>query len=203
MTVFMFLCLTSAAWAADSLKTADAPVKAESPEKAADVPEPAAESSVKTDSPEPATESPAKTDSPEKAADAPAKADSPEPAADSPAKTDSPEKAADAPAKADSPEKKADGPVKGMVTMIDLGAKKCIPCKMMAPILAELEKEYAGKAAIVFIDVWENPEPARTFGIRGIPTQIFFDKEGKEVFRHAGFMDKKSIVEKLRQMGVE
>ncbi|MGE0086739.1 MAG: thioredoxin family protein [Desulfococcaceae bacterium] len=94
-------------------------------------------------------------------------------------------------------------PVKGMVTMVDLGAKKCIPCKMMAPILAELEKEYAGKAAIVFIDVWENQEPARTFGIRGIPTQIFFTKEGKEVFRHTGFMDKNSIVEKLRQLGVE
>ncbi len=94
-------------------------------------------------------------------------------------------------------------PVKGMVTMVDLGAKKCIPCKMMAPILAELEKEYAGKAAIVFIDVWENQAPAKTFGIRGIPTQIFFDKEGREVFRHTGFMDKNSIVAKLGQLGVQ
>lgn len=45
-------------------------------------------------------------------------------------------------------------PVPGMVTMIDLGAKKCIPCKMMAPIMEKMEKKYAGKAAIVFIDVW-------------------------------------------------
>mgnify|MGYP002476647646 CR=1 FL=1 len=47
-----------------------------------------------------------------------------------------------------------------MVTMIDLGAKACIPCKMMAPILEELEREYdtTGKAAIIFIDVWENPD---------------------------------------------
>lgn len=97
----------------------------------------------------------------------------------------------------------AELPVKGMVTMIDLGAKKCIPCKMMAPIMAELEKEYEGKAAIVFIDVWENPAPAKTFGIRGIPTQIFFSKEGKEIFRHVGFLDKKSIVAKLRELGVE
>ena len=44
-------------------------------------------------------------------------------------------------------------PVKGMVTMIDLGAKKCIPCKMMAPILEKMEKVYKGKAAVVFIDV--------------------------------------------------
>ena len=41
-------------------------------------------------------------------------------------------------------------PVKGMVTMVDLGAKKCIPCKMMAPTLGKLEKVYAGRAAIVF-----------------------------------------------------
>ena len=94
-------------------------------------------------------------------------------------------------------------PVKGMVTMVDLGAKKCIPCKMMAPILAKLEKEYAGRAAIVFLDVWEDPKPAHRFGIQGIPTQIFFDKEGKEVFRHAGFLGEAEIVRRLKDMGVK
>ena len=68
----------------------------------------------------------------------------------------------------------SDLPVKGMVTMIDLGADKCIPCKMMAPILAKMEKQYEGKAAIVFIDVWKHNEQARRFGIRAIPTQIFY-----------------------------
>lgn len=63
-------------------------------------------------------------------------------------------------------------PVKGMVTMVDLGAKSCIPCKMMAPILERMEKRYAGKAAIIFLDVWKDPAPARHFGIRAIPTQI-------------------------------
>ena len=53
-----------------------------------------------------------------------------------------------------------DLPVKGVVTMIDLGADKCIPCKMMAPIMAKLEKAYEGKAAIVFIDVWKHNEQA-------------------------------------------
>ena len=52
-------------------------------------------------------------------------------------------------------------PVKGMVTMVDIGAKKCIPCKMMAPIMEELEKEYKGKAAIIFIDVWVDPSQGR------------------------------------------
>ena len=94
-------------------------------------------------------------------------------------------------------------PVKGMVTMIDLGAKKCIPCKMMAPILVKMEKQFEGKAAIVFIDVWEHNEQARRFGIRAIPTQIFFKEDGKEVFRHVGFMDEKAIVNQLKKMGVE
>ncbi len=64
-------------------------------------------------------------------------------------------------------------PVKNMVTMVDLGADKCVPCKLMAPILDKLSHEYRGKAAIIFIDVWKNPEPARKYGIRSIPTQIF------------------------------
>jgi thioredoxin 1 len=94
-------------------------------------------------------------------------------------------------------------PVKGMVTMIDLGVKKCIPCKMMAPIMEKMEKKYDGKAAIVFIDVWENPEQARRFGIRGIPTQIFYDADGKEVTRHVGFMPETRIVKTLGQLGVK
>jgi thioredoxin 1 len=94
-------------------------------------------------------------------------------------------------------------PAKGMVTMVDIGAKKCIPCKMMAPIMEELEKEYKGKAAIIFIDVWENPGEGKKFGIRSIPTQIFYDKEGKEVWRHVGFLDKKSIVAMLEKLGVK
>jgi thioredoxin 1 len=94
-------------------------------------------------------------------------------------------------------------PVKGMVTMLDLGADKCIPCKMMAPIMKELEAEYQGKAAIIFIDVWKRPEEAKSYRVRAIPTQIFYDKDGKEVQRHEGFMDKKAIVAVLEKLGVK
>jgi thioredoxin 1 len=94
-------------------------------------------------------------------------------------------------------------PVPGMVTMVDLGAKKCIPCKLMAPIIEELVKEYHGRAAIVFIDVWENPDAGPKYGLRTIPTQIFYDAKGLEISRHEGFMDKKSIVAVLQQQGVK
>jgi len=94
-------------------------------------------------------------------------------------------------------------PVPGMVTMVDLGAKKCVPCKMMAPILDELKTEYADRAAIIFIDVWVEPAAGKKFGIRAIPTQIFFDAEGKEVGRHEGFLNKASIVKELNNLGVK
>jgi len=93
-------------------------------------------------------------------------------------------------------------PVKNTVTIVDLGAKTCIPCKLMAPILEELKKEYAGRAEVIFIDVWDqaNAGKAAAFKIMIIPTQIFYDKQGKEVFRHSGFFEKGAIIAKLDEL---
>lgn len=93
-------------------------------------------------------------------------------------------------------------PVPGMVTMIDLGAKGCVPCRMMEPILAELETEYAGRAAIVFIDIDLHREEAARYRVRAIPTQIFYDANGVERYRHEGFLDKATIEATLRSLGV-
>ena len=88
----------------------------------------------------------------------------------------------------------------GLPMMVDLGAKTCIPCKRMAPILAELKVEYAGRAEIIFIDVREDPAAGREFGIRLMPTQIFYDKDGNEVWRHEGFLGKEEIVRRLTEL---
>lgn len=87
--------------------------------------------------------------------------------------------------------------------MVDLGADKCIPCKAMAPILEELREEYKGKVDVVFIDVWKNPEPGRKANVRVIPTQIFYDTSGKELFRHEGFYSKKDILAKWKELGFQ
>jgi len=87
--------------------------------------------------------------------------------------------------------------------LIDLGADKCIPCKMMKPILEELKASYAGKLDVEIIDVWENPKEADKYGIRIIPTQIFFDPEGKEFYRHEGFMSKEDILNTFKQKGMK
>lgn len=94
-------------------------------------------------------------------------------------------------------------PAKGTVTMIDLGANSCIPCKMMTPILEKLEKSYKGRAEIIFIDVRENQSQRERFRIQFIPTQIFFDKTGQEVYRHVGFMSEDDIASQLCKMGVK
>ena len=86
--------------------------------------------------------------------------------------------------------------------LVDLGAGKCIPCKMMAPVLEELKREYAGQFDVEFIDVWKDPEPGKTYGIKVIPTQIFLDASGKELFRHEGFFGKEDILKKWAELGV-
>jgi thioredoxin 1 len=84
------------------------------------------------------------------------------------------------------------------VTFIELGSVKCVPCKMMQPIMDEVEKEYP-KVQVVFHDVWTDAgRPyAEQYGIRGIPTQIFLDKQGKEYARHTGFFPKAELVKVL------
>ena len=86
--------------------------------------------------------------------------------------------------------------------LVDLGADKCIPCKMMAPILEELKKDYAGTINVEFIDVWKEPDRAKEYGITIIPTQIFFDASGKELFRHEGFFSKEDILGKWKEFGI-
>lgn len=93
--------------------------------------------------------------------------------------------------------------VAALPRLVDLGADKCIPCKAMAPILEELKKEYAGVFAVEFIDVWKKPEAAEPYDIHLIPTQIFFDSSGKELFRHQGFFAKEDILAKWKELGID
>ncbi|MGE4286194.1 MAG: thioredoxin family protein [Phycisphaerae bacterium] len=87
--------------------------------------------------------------------------------------------------------------------LLDLGADQCIPCKKLAPILEELAKEYRGEFDVEFIDVWkpENKEKALSYEISSIPTQIFYDADGKELYRHVGFIPKEDILNKWKELG--
>jgi thioredoxin 1 len=91
---------------------------------------------------------------------------------------------------------------KYLITFLELGADRCIPCKAMQPIMKEIAAEFKGQVQVVFYDVWKDPEPGRKYGIQLIPTQVFLDKKGKELFRHTGLFPKSELVEFLKKQGV-
>lgn len=90
----------------------------------------------------------------------------------------------------------------GKPTMAEFGATGCIPCDMMQPILDKLRKNYPDKLNVVFAHVREKPIMGARFGIRSIPVQVFFDRDGKEVFRHVGFFPEAEVTKQLKTMGV-
>lgn len=87
--------------------------------------------------------------------------------------------------------------------MADFGSRTCIPCRKMAPILEELNRELKDKANITYTNVWATPDLAREYRVQMIPTQIFFDAKGKEVKRHMGFIDKADILKELKAAGLK
>ena len=87
--------------------------------------------------------------------------------------------------------------------LVDVGADKCIPCIKMAPILDQLREDFAGSMEVKFVDAWKNREEAARYGVRMIPTQIFYAADGEELFRHTGFYSRAQILGKWRELGYE
>lgn len=91
------------------------------------------------------------------------------------------------------------------VTFIELGSVNCIPCRMMQPIMKEIEEKYGDQVKVIFYDVW-TPDGRKygvQYGIRVIPTQVFLDENGNEFYRHEGFLPKERILEILASKGVK
>lgn len=92
---------------------------------------------------------------------------------------------------------------KYMVTFLELGADRCIPCKKMQPIMKEIAAAFPDRVQVVFYDVWKDPAPGEKYGIQLIPTQVFLDQKGKEIARHVGLFPKEEILELLKKHGVQ
>lgn len=90
----------------------------------------------------------------------------------------------------------------GKPVLLELGSDQCVPCKMMTPVLKELSEQYPQQFTVAFHDVWKDSSVGDKYGISVIPTQIFFDKDGKELFRHEGFFAKDLILAKWKELGV-
>jgi thioredoxin 1 len=83
-------------------------------------------------------------------------------------------------------------------TLVDFYATWCGPCKMQAPILEQVASEVGDGAKILKVDIDNNMDAARQYGVRSVPTLILF-KEGKEVWRQAGVSQKKVLVETIQK----
>ena len=93
-------------------------------------------------------------------------------------------------------------PVKGKITMVDFGESGCVGCWMQAPIIKSLEEKYqnSDQVAIVYINTTDQVDQGAKYHIEVLPTQIFFDKDGEQAYRHTGFMFEGSIVSRLKKM---
>ena len=91
------------------------------------------------------------------------------------------------------------------MTFVELGSVKCVPCRMMQPILKNVEAKYGSQIKVVFYDVWkeEQKKYASAYGVRMIPTQVFLDRGGKEIFRHEGFFPESEIDALLLKHGLK
>ena len=92
-----------------------------------------------------------------------------------------------------------------IVTFVELGSTSCVTCKQMLPIMESLEKKYGNQLQVIFYDVVkkEHKDKSKEFGIRLIPTQVFLDKNGKEIHRHEGFYPESSIEKFLQEQGLK
>jgi thioredoxin 1 len=90
----------------------------------------------------------------------------------------------------------------GKVVMLELGSVGCIPCEQMKPVMQKLSDNYKGKLEVIFIDVREDRNNGRRFGVSMIPTQVFLDREGKEFYRHIGYFGYEEIVPVLKKVGL-
>jgi thiol-disulfide isomerase/thioredoxin len=91
----------------------------------------------------------------------------------------------------------------GKPSLVDFGSTRCRPCEMLAPILETLKAKYAGKVNVLFVHVGQEQILAARYGIQTIPMQFFYDKDGKEIFRHVGFWPQAEIEKKLAEIGVQ
>lgn len=92
---------------------------------------------------------------------------------------------------------------KALVTFYELGSVNCIPCKQMKPVMEAIEKKYGDQVKVIFYDVNKEEEKSEEFGIRLIPTQVFHDKDGKEIHRHEGFYPEAEIDKFLQAQGLK
>ena len=95
-----------------------------------------------------------------------------------------------------------EGTSSDLPVLLQLGSSGCPPCRKMTPIIENLRADYKGKFRVRYIDVWADTEAGQKYGVRKIPTQIFYDSSGRELYRHVGFYSKKEILTRWEKLDI-
>jgi thioredoxin 1 len=90
----------------------------------------------------------------------------------------------------------------GKAVMLELGSEGCIPCEQMKPVMQKLSTDYKDRLEVVSVDVRKDRSAAQRFHVFAIPTQIFLDKNSKEIHRHFGYYSYEEIIPVLKKMGI-
>jgi len=88
----------------------------------------------------------------------------------------------------------------GRVTMLNIGAQFCPPCQAMEPVIEEVQEHYQDRVHMPYLDIQKHSTQVQHLGVRTTPTQIFFDHQGEEVYRHEGILEKEEIKDRLDQL---
>ena len=88
-------------------------------------------------------------------------------------------------------------------TLKEFGSNRCIPCRKMKPLLAEIANEYKGVLKVEVLEINDHLEEAKKYGITLIPTQVLFDPKGNVQWKHVGFIPKEDLESVLHEKGVK
>ncbi|RKX84025.1 MAG: thioredoxin [Spirochaetes bacterium] len=87
----------------------------------------------------------------------------------------------------------------GKPLIVDVGSDNCVPCKMIQPVLKEIEEDYKDSLNVLILNVNENLEIVKELGVMSIPTQFFYDKDGQMIGQHVGFLPKESFQQIIKE----
>lgn len=84
--------------------------------------------------------------------------------------------------------------------VVNVGAAACVPCRLMAPVLERAALRYEGRARVLVVDIRTNRDALKTYGVRVLPTQIFFNAAGERVATHEGFLSEAELTRAIDEL---
>ncbi len=92
-------------------------------------------------------------------------------------------------------------PAAGLPRMVEIGSDSCATCIAMQQVVADLRTHHAGRLEVVSINLRQYPEQVQVWRVKFIPTQVFLDGQGRELYRHVGYLPRPAVEERFAALG--